>query len=96
MSRPSWRDGVGIRSRSYPPADAARPPEPAPTADQEVPFEPGDLVVLYTDGVTDAVDADGDRFGAGALAVAVARARGAAAGALAEILAAVDRFPSAS
>jgi sigma-B regulation protein RsbU (phosphoserine phosphatase) len=67
--------------------------EPAPTADREVPFEHGDVAVLYTDGVTDAVDADGSRFGAGRLSEAVARARGlAAAEAVAEILGAVDRF----
>ena len=67
--------------------------EPAPSPDQEVPFEPGDLAVLYTDGVTDAVDADGSRFGAGRLAEAVARADGlTAAAAVAGILGSVDRF----
>ena len=67
--------------------------ERAPTDDREVLFERGDLAVLYTDGVTDAVDADGTRFEAERLAEAVAQARGlAAAEAVAEILGAVDRF----
>jgi sigma-B regulation protein RsbU (phosphoserine phosphatase) len=67
--------------------------EGAPTADREVAFEPGDLAVLYTDGVTDAVDADGARFGVGRLVEAVRAAGGrVAAEAVAEILAAVDRF----
>ena len=67
--------------------------ELAPTADQEVPFEPGDLAVLYTDGVTDAIDADGARFGTERLAGAVARTRGLVAPeVVSEILAAVDGF----
>ena len=67
--------------------------EPAPTADREVPFEPGDLAILYTDGVTDAIDADGRRFGDQGLNEAVASVRGlAAAEAIAEVLDAVDRF----
>jgi sigma-B regulation protein RsbU (phosphoserine phosphatase) len=67
--------------------------ELAPTADQEVPFEAGDLAILYTDGVTDAVDAGGAHFGADRLADAVERTRGlAAAEAVAEVLGAVDQF----
>ncbi|HEV2006108.1 MAG TPA: PP2C family protein-serine/threonine phosphatase [Candidatus Limnocylindrales bacterium] len=67
--------------------------EPAPTADREVVFESGDLVMLYTDGITDAVDPDGTRFGADRLAKAVARAWGRTAPeAVAEVLGAVDRF----
>jgi len=67
--------------------------EPAPTADREVALEPGDLMVLYTDGITDAIDIAGGRFGADRLLEAVVIARGGgAADAVAEILAAVDRF----
>jgi sigma-B regulation protein RsbU (phosphoserine phosphatase) len=67
--------------------------EGAPTDDREVLFEPGDLAVLYTDGVTDAVDADGSRFGAERLADAVSQVRGlAAAEAIGTIIGAVDRF----
>ena len=67
--------------------------EPAPTADREVPFEPGDLAILYTDGVTDAIDPNGVRFGDQRLAEAVASVRGLAASeAIAQVLAVVDRF----
>jgi sigma-B regulation protein RsbU (phosphoserine phosphatase) len=67
--------------------------EGAPTEDREVLFEPGDLAVLYTDGTTDAVDAQGNRFGAERLAGAVAQGRGlGASAAVAEILGAVDQF----
>jgi sigma-B regulation protein RsbU (phosphoserine phosphatase) len=65
----------------------------APTADREVPFEPGDLALFYTDGVTDALDAEGRRFGAERLAATVASVGGLAAPtAVAEVLAAVDQF----
>jgi sigma-B regulation protein RsbU (phosphoserine phosphatase) len=65
----------------------------APTADREVPFEPGDLALFYTDGVTDALDAEGRRFGAERLAATVASVGGlAAATAVAEVLGAVDQF----
>jgi phosphoserine phosphatase RsbU/P len=67
--------------------------ESAPTADRALPFESGDLLVLYTDGITDAVDAGGTRFGASRLTEAVDEARRLpAAEAVAAVLGAVDRF----
>jgi sigma-B regulation protein RsbU (phosphoserine phosphatase) len=67
--------------------------EPAATPDREVGFEPGDLAVLYTDGVTDAVDAAGTRFGVDRFVDAVGRARGGtAAAAVDAVLGAVDGF----
>jgi len=67
--------------------------EAAATPDREVPFEPGDLAVLYTDGLTDAVDAVGIRFGPERFVEAVGRARGGtAAEAVDAVLGAVDRF----
>jgi serine phosphatase RsbU (regulator of sigma subunit) len=67
--------------------------EPAPTADQEVAFEPGDLAVFYTDGTTDAVNGDGARFGAERLAEAVDQARGrTAADVVAAVLGTIDSF----
>jgi len=67
--------------------------EPAPTPDRDVVLETGDLLLLYTDGVTDAIDAGGVRFGADRLSDVVGEVRGRpAAEAVAEILDAVDRF----
>jgi phosphoserine phosphatase RsbU/P len=67
--------------------------EPAASAEQQVDLAPGDLVVLYTDGTTDAVDPAGSRFGADRLRMAVEDARGASAqDAVASLLASVDRF----
>ncbi len=67
--------------------------KPALASDREVHFEPGDLTVLYTDGVTDAIDANGNRFGPDRLIAAVGLARErSAADAVVGILGAVDRF----
>jgi sigma-B regulation protein RsbU (phosphoserine phosphatase) len=67
--------------------------EPAPTADRAVDLRPGDLMVLYTDGISDAVNPAGERFGDGRLRAAVAAARGRPAReAVAEMLRAVDEF----
>ena len=44
-----------------------------------VALEPGDLVLLYTDGVTDAQAADGERFGEARLVEAVRSAPSRAA-----------------
>jgi sigma-B regulation protein RsbU (phosphoserine phosphatase) len=37
--------------------------EPLPTVDRTLALEPGDRLVLWTDGVTDASAPDGERFG---------------------------------
>lgn len=67
--------------------------EPAASPEEVVDLEPGDLVVLYTDGVTDAIDPAGSRFGADRLRHAVEDARGRTAhDSIADVLAAVDRF----
>jgi serine phosphatase RsbU (regulator of sigma subunit) len=47
--------------------------------DVEVQLEPGDQLVLYTDGVTDARSASGERFGKARLLAALEAARGATA-----------------
>jgi phosphoserine phosphatase RsbU/P len=67
--------------------------EPATGADQTADLSPGDLVLLYTDGVTDAVNPAGERFGAERLRVAVEDARGESAhDVVAAVLASVDAF----
>lgn len=48
--------------------------EPGNVPDQSFQMEPGDLVVLYTDGCTDASDITGRRYGEEALASEVTRA----------------------
>lgn len=55
-------------------------------------FRPGDQVVLFTDGVTDAVSAGGDVFGAERLDWVLTGDAGSAAGRRDELLAALDRF----
>ena len=45
----------------------------------ETVLEPGETVVLYTDGVTDAMDANGDRIGDDALRKVLLKARPGAA-----------------
>jgi sigma-B regulation protein RsbU (phosphoserine phosphatase) len=56
-------------------------------------LEPGDTVVLYTDGVTDARSVDGERFGEERLFDAVHAGRGdGAAGVIAAVRDAVERF----
>jgi serine phosphatase RsbU (regulator of sigma subunit) len=53
---------------------------PRPPAVTEHPLRPGDAIVLYTDGVTEARSADGEQFGLDRLAAFLLgeRARGAA------------------
>ena len=56
-------------------------------------LEPGDLVLLYTDGVTDARSADGERFDDWRLFEAVEGVRGGTAREVVDAVAgAVDRF----
>ena len=59
-----------------------------------VPFSarPGDLLLLYSDGLTDARGQDGEAFGDERLARVLARADGDAAHVVAEIMGAVDAF----
>jgi phosphoserine phosphatase RsbU/P len=62
-------------------------------ADRTIEFEPGDLLVVYTDGITDAVDDAGRRFGDERLRAVIAERRaGPASEAVAAILAAGDGF----
>jgi sigma-B regulation protein RsbU (phosphoserine phosphatase) len=56
-------------------------------ADCEVTLEPGDLILLYTDGVTDARGPSGERFGDERLLETVESAR---AGTAAEVISAVS------
>ena len=59
----------------------------------EVPIGPGDLLVQYTDGVTEAMNADGELFGDQRLADLAASLRGAAAAVVAKrIRRAVEQF----
>jgi phosphoserine phosphatase RsbU/P len=63
------------------------------TTDEVIELEPGDLLVAYTDGITDAVAADGRRFGDERLRAVIADHRADSAGeVVAAILAAVDAF----
>ena len=56
-------------------------------------LEPGDLLVAYTDGVTDACDASGTRFGEARLRDVLGTVRsGAAEGTVADVLGAIDAF----
>ena len=58
-----------------------------------VDLHPGDLLVLYTDGITDANSNTGEFYGVGRLSETVCSAGGLAAGALCDhIFAVVDRF----
>lgn len=60
---------------------------------QAIVMEPGDALVLYTDGVSEASDAEQQMFGRERLRQVIARHRALSAGELAEaILAAVDAF----
>ena len=63
------------------------------TREEEVSLEPGDVVVQYTDGVTEAMNKKDDEFGMGRLTDAVARAAAAPAEViLASISAAIQKF----
>ena len=57
-----------------------------------VPLHPGDLVVLYTDGVTDALDGDSQPFGEDRLRKALSGSPPGAAAAGEAIMAAVNAF----
>jgi sigma-B regulation protein RsbU (phosphoserine phosphatase) len=62
----------------------------------EVPFEPGDVFVFYTDGITEAEDPSGADFGRERLAAAVRGAAGqGAAAVVAAVHGAVDAFRGA-
>jgi serine phosphatase RsbU (regulator of sigma subunit) len=66
-------------------------------ADRVVTLAPGDLFLVYTDGVTDALAPDGHRFGLGRLVDVVAQAGDAPASAVvAAIVSAVDQFAGAA
>jgi sigma-B regulation protein RsbU (phosphoserine phosphatase) len=59
-------------------------------------LEPGEVLLAYTDGVTDGRDATGARFGDARLQGALAASRpGAAEGAIADVLSALDAFTGA-
>jgi sigma-B regulation protein RsbU (phosphoserine phosphatase) len=59
----------------------------------ELTLEVGDVVLLYTDGVTEAANAAGEMFGEGRLRDVLAAAAGAGAGQVLErVFAAVERF----
>jgi phosphoserine phosphatase RsbU/P len=56
-------------------------------------LQPGDVLVMYTDGVTEAIDGGQEEFGEERLAAVVAQARHASAQGLAEAVSdAVQRF----
>ena len=58
----------------------------------ELSFEPGDVFVFYTDGITEAEDAAGADFGQERLAQAARGARGSASAVVAAVHAAADAF----
>jgi serine phosphatase RsbU (regulator of sigma subunit) len=61
--------------------------------EQTQPVHPGDVIVLYTDGMTEAMNVDGDLFGDAALAASVADHAGVSAADLRDaVLADVRRF----
>ncbi len=62
-------------------------------ADRTLPFPPGDSLVLYTDGVTEAADNDGNEFSGGRLADTLRALRSGSAGEITEgIVEHVRRF----
>jgi sigma-B regulation protein RsbU (phosphoserine phosphatase) len=64
-------------------------------AQGEIALDPGDRLVLYTDGITEAANADGDEFGTERLSELLLRERGCSASELhARLLAAAVRFAS--
>ena len=61
--------------------------------DRKLPLSPGDIVVLYTDGVTDCRDASGAAWGLDRLVESVERHQSLSAESMVEaILADLDRF----
>lgn len=71
--------------------------EGAAEPDRSIQLEPGDLVLLMTDGITDALRGDGERFGDARLrAVLASASRGPASETVSRILAEVDAFAGAT
>jgi serine phosphatase RsbU (regulator of sigma subunit) len=68
-----------------------------PGTDRVIGLDPGDLLVFITDGITDALRADGERFGGSRLRDVLAGAAGLSAlEAVSGVLDAVDRFAGAA
>ena len=68
-------------------------PDPSEAPEREITVGPGDLLVAWTDGVTDAADASRTRFGEGRFRPALAgEAAGGADAAVAGVLGAIDAF----
>jgi sigma-B regulation protein RsbU (phosphoserine phosphatase) len=59
-------------------------------------LEPGDVIVLFTDGIVEAFNAEGDMFGDERLVAALLAAKGSAQEILAELLASVRAFIAGS
>ena len=59
-------------------------------------LRPDDLLLVYTDGLTEARDPAGDFFGTDGLSAALARATGSAADVLSSVLATVEAFTAAA
>lgn len=70
--------------------------EDVPFVPVEVTLEPGDVVVLYTDGVPDATDRDGSMFGNAGLLRAIAAGPGRPETLGPSLLAAIDRHVGAA
>jgi GAF domain-containing protein len=67
-------------------------PEPGDWPSERVELAPGEALVLYTDGVTDAVGADGDRYGGERLLAELGRPAGGAQELVDRIRAALSEF----
>lgn len=67
-------------------------PEPGDWPSARIALEPGEALVLYTDGVTDAICADGERFGRDRLDAALAAPAGSAQELADRIAAALAEF----
>jgi sigma-B regulation protein RsbU (phosphoserine phosphatase) len=64
-----------------------------PLSEHSIQIEPGDIVVLYTDGVTEALNVEGEEYGVGRLEQVVqTHAAGTAEELVAAIELAVDEF----
>jgi serine phosphatase RsbU (regulator of sigma subunit)/CHASE2 domain-containing sensor protein len=68
----------------------------APFRAAEAALEPGDCLVLYTDGITDAADADGVPFSKGRLTALAAESRPAAQEVVRRVVTALDRHVGSS